>query len=280
MDDGRGELAERIFRALIGLYPPTFRDRFGFEMVQLFGDQLRDARASEAPLAAAATWFRSLGDLVSTAVSERIRGETGPGRSLGAAPSGLSRVLGLVGIFGGVFLLAAFVVGIPSDFSVIRLVAFNVGAMTVAVGVHRRQASAGRWLSLVTAAAVIVANTWYLVMVLLAVDRPVFPEPDPEFRLILFYAAAALWLADAALGLLALRLRVVSRWAAAPLAIGSLLALLGVDRLGLVTGPYAALIQPLALAGIGLVGVGWILLGLDIALTRRSVAAGRPVNGG
>jgi len=277
--NGRGGLAEQLYGALLRLYPGAFRDRFAFEMVQLFGDQLRDARATRSPFGVGAVWFRGIVDLFVTAASERVSGDRGPGRSLGESPSSLARVLGLVGIAGGVFLLAAFVVGIPPNFNVIRLVAFNLGATTVAVGVHGRQAPAGRWISLATVGPAILANAWYLVMVLLAADRPVFPEPDPEFRLIFSYAAVTLWLADAAFGLVALRLGAVSRLAASSLAIGSLLALLGVDRLGLVAGPYAAFIQPLALFGIGLVGFGWILLGLDVAFARRPVAADRSVDG-
>jgi hypothetical protein len=49
-----------------------------------------------------------------------------------------------------------------------------------------------------------------------------------------------------------------------------MLALTGVGGLGFTTGPFATLIEPLALGGIALVGIGWILLGFDVA-TRRVV---------
>jgi hypothetical protein len=110
-------------------------------------------------------------------------------------------------------------------------------------------------------------------MVILAIGRPRFPEPDPEFRPIFFYAAIVLWLTDAAFGFVAARLGAVSRWAALALGFGSLLALLGVGGLGFTTGPFATIIVPLSLVGIGLVGIGWVLLGIDIA-TRRNAMPG------
>lgn len=42
------------------------------------------------------------------------------------------------------------------------------------------------------------------------------------------------------------------------------------QRLGLVSGPYGQIIQPLALIGIALNGIGWIILGLDVATRRRA----------
>ena len=77
-----------------------------------------------------------------------------------------------------------------------------------------------------------------------------------------------MWLADAAFGLVALRVGAVSRPGALALAIGSLLALIGVDGLGFGAGPLAPIIEPLTILGVALVGIGWILLGIHVA-TRR-----------
>jgi hypothetical protein len=37
-------VGERVYRALLRLYPANYRDRFSGEMLQLFHDKLRDAR--------------------------------------------------------------------------------------------------------------------------------------------------------------------------------------------------------------------------------------------
>ena len=104
--------------------------------------------------------------------------------------------------------------------------------------------------------------------------RPQPLQGDPEFRLVWFVAGASMWLADAAFGVVSWRLAAVSRWGALALAIGSVLAFTGMDRLELVRGDLAWLFVPAALVGVALKGVGWILLGVDIAFRRgRSPAA-------
>jgi hypothetical protein len=268
--DGAPDLSERIYRTLVGLYPPAFRLRFADEMVHLFGDQLRDARASARIGGVAMTWFRSLGDLATTAITERLA-DGRPGSSMEPTPPAV-RGLGLLGVVGGVVLLAAFVVDIPAELNLVRLILFNLGSIAIALAVHWRQASRAPRLSLVVASAVIVANTWYLAMLLLGIGRPVFPEPDPEFRRIMFYAGAAMWLSDAAFGLVAFRLRAVPRWAGLGLAIGTALGFLGMGNLELVSGDFGWFFTPLALGGIGLGGIAWILLGASLMLPRQARA--------
>jgi hypothetical protein len=105
-------------------------------------------------------------------------------------------------------------------------------------------------------------------MVVLGVGRPQFPEPEPEFRLVMFYAGAAMWLTDAIFALAVWRLGTATAWGAVTLAVGSVLAFLGMDRLELVRGDFASVFVPLALLGVALNGTGWILLGLDVAFRR------------
>ncbi len=194
--------------------------------------------------------------------------------SLAPSPSPWSRILGILGILGGLVVIAAFIPNLPwgNELFNLRLVLFNAGAIAVVFAVHRRQAAFGRGISLAVAIPAILANAWYLVMVILAMGRPRFPEPDPEFRPIFFYAAIVLWLTDAAFGFVAARLGAVSRWAALALGFGSLLALLGVGGLGFTSGPFATIIGPLSLVGLGLVGIGWVLLGIDIATGGSAVS--------
>jgi hypothetical protein len=114
-----------------------------------------------------------------------------------------------------------------------------------------------------------------MVMSVMFVNRPQPPEPDPEFRPLYAMAATAMWLANAAFGIVALRLGVVSRSAALLLSVGSLLAVTGVSGLGFTRGPYADVIANVTVAGVVLVGVAWILLGIDVATRRRAPAQAR-----
>jgi hypothetical protein len=261
----------RIYRRLLALYPSGFRARYTDEMVQLFDDQLRDARRSGAPGGTARTWLRAMRDLAVTAAAEHAGRDRTVAPLVSALPATSTRLLGIVGIVGGLVLVAAFVPNVPwtRELIQLRLVLFNAGAIAVALAVHRRPAAMSRRLSLAVTVSVILANAWYLAMVVLSIGRPQFPAPDPEFRLVWLFAGVAMWWADAAFGLVAWRLRAVTRWAALALAIGSLLAFTGMDRLELVRGDLAWLFRPAALFGIALNGLGWILLGLDVALRRR-----------
>jgi hypothetical protein len=179
-------------------------------------------------------------------------------------------LLGLAGILGGAVLLAAFVIDIPWELNIWRIILFNAGAMAIVAGVHLRQAWASPRLALAAAAAAVLANAWYLVMVLLSIGRPQPPEADIDFRLVWFFAGLAMWLADAAFGLVTARLGMVTRWGALALAVGSVLAITGMDRFELTSAANPTIFGPLSQAGGILNGLGWILLGLDLATRRRA----------
>jgi hypothetical protein len=250
---------ERLYRGLLRLYPAAFRARFADEMVQLFSDQLRDARTDGAPVGATRTWLRTLGDLAVTAASEHARRDRTVAHSMTVPPSISSRVLGLVGIVAGVILLSGFGGAFPWDNPeavTLRIVLGNVGAIAIVIAVHRRQASVAPMLALLAAVPALLANAFYAIWVL--------TSPPGEFGLIGFYAGIALWLTAAAFALVTLRLGVVTRWGALAVAIGSVLAVTGIDRLGL-----TATFGPLSQFGLVLSAVGWILLGLDVAIRRR-----------
>ena len=196
----------------------------------------------------------------------------------------ITRVLGVLGIVGGLILVAGFVPALPWEYDAfnLRLVLFNLGAMAVVVGVIRHAGRRVRPWAIAIAIAALLANGWYLVMVLLSIGRPVFPAPDAEFRPIFFYAAIALWLTDAAFGFAAARLGAVHRLPALALGFGALLALTGLGGLGFTTGPLANLVGPLSLIGIALVGLGWIGMGTELVRPRadrigQANPAGLPV---
>lgn len=269
---------ERVYRGLLRLYPTEFRSRFGDEMVQLFGDQLRDARTGRGqsgPAGAVQIWLRTLSDLAITVASEHLRKDRTMAHSLTEAPSIAARTLGILGVLGGLILLAGYIPNLPwgADLFILRLVLFNVGAIAIGLAVHARQASISPRLSLAVAAPMILANAWYLAMVILSIGRPVYPEPDADFRPIFFYVAIAMWLTDAIFALVTFRLGVVSRTAALILAVGSIVAWSAMGNLAdtfpLLTG-IVALMAPIALWGVALAGAGWVLLGIDVAIRRRA----------
>ena len=245
---------ERLYRVLVRLYPAEFRTRFGDEMVQFFSDQLRDARTRGATAGIARTWLRTLGDLAVTAPSEHVRRDRTVAHSLGGPPSIATRALGLAGVLGGVVLVAAFIPNLPwgADLFNLRLALFNVGAIAIVLALYRRQALVAPRLALLVAVPVILANAWHLFWIVRIVAQP-GPPGVGDYPPVYQAATQAMWLADAAFGLVTLRLGVVSRWAALALTIGSLLAFepLRVGDLGLV--------------GLALNGLGWILRGIGVA---------------
>jgi hypothetical protein len=187
-------------------------------------------------------------------------------------PSSASRLLGVVGIVGGLGLLAAFVVEIPPAWNTVRLFLFPAGAIAVALAVHGRHADVSRRLALAGTVPVLLANGAVIAWELLALGRE---RPFAgDFGLVGFWVSIAVWLADAWFGMVALRLGVLLRWAAVALVAGSLLAILGIDRLGLTSAANPTVFGPLALAGIALNGIAWVLLGLEVAVPRLHRSAG------
>jgi len=261
--------SERLYRSLLRLYPKLFRVRFGDELVQLFGDVMRDAgegRGGRGGIGGA--WVRILADIALTAPAERLD-QRRVAHSISRPASAVTKALGLLGIVGGAFLLAGLIPNLPWFWVIfnLRLVPFEAGAIAVILAIHALQAGRSRWASLVVALPAILANAWHLVMTILFVNRPQPPLPDPEFRPTYALAAMSMWFANVAFGLVALRLGVVSRWGSLALTVGSVLAASGF--FGLETSPLAGLVPTLSWIGILLVGVGWVLLGVTVAMRRR-----------
>jgi hypothetical protein len=179
----------------------------------------------------------------------------------------VNRALGVVGILGGLVLLAAFVLDIPPAWNTARLLLFAAGAIAVALAVHGRHAAAARPLALAATVPVVLANGALIAWILLAQSRE---RPFAgDFGLVGFWVALAAWLADAWFGLVTLRLGVVWRPAALMLAVGSIVAIAGMDRLGLTSAASPTIFGSLALAGVALNGLAWVLLGMDIATGYR-----------
>ena len=266
---------ERAYRALLRLYPEPFRQRFGAELVQLFGDVMRDAREGRGGRGSiAGTWSRLLLDVALTAPAEHLE-QRRVAHTLTAGPSPWIRLLGLLGVAGGLVLVAVWLPildVIPATFNLGRLFLFNLGAIAITAATLRRSSDATAGTTMrIAAVTALLANAWYLAMVVLSVGRPEYPEPDPAFRGVFLWAGVAMWWADAAFGLALLRRPGPARWGALALAIGSVGAFTGMGHLRLYDGELGWFFLPASQIGIALNGIGWMILGLAVATRRRPI---------
>jgi hypothetical protein len=250
--------AERVYRGLLRLYPAAFRRRFGKEMVQFFGDRLRDADTGRAPGGALIAWIALVGDLIVHASREHLRRNRTVAHSLTSAPSIASRVLGIAGIAAGLAILVAYVVDLPSGVNRDRLIVFGIGVVAIGIGVHRRQLSRAPGVSFAAIVALVAVVGFFLVTVVVE-DIP---------GIVVFWSGLALWLASAAFGVVTALVGAVSRIGGLALAVGSLLTMTGIDRLGLVSESAPTIFNTISQVGIVTMAIGWIVLGLDIALRR------------
>ena len=274
--------SERIYAGLLRAYPPQFRARYEGEMVVLFSDQLREARAANGTGGIAITWIRTVLDLASSALGEHLRKDRTMAQSLATfEPTRTMRLLGLVGLVGGILLLWAFISFNPFETraaNTIRLIAFALGGAAVAVAFYRRQALVARSPALVTSGAVVFSGALYATLAVLAlwVESPF----SGTFGALNFWSSGALWLSAAVYGAAMLKmgaawqgmpswLGVATRLGAITL-LGSLFAWTGDDRLGLVdSAQYGQMWSTIALIGVFLNGTGWVILGAVLALGNR-----------
>jgi hypothetical protein len=277
--------SERIYAGLLRAYPRAFRARYGDEMVLLFGDQLRDARAAQGAGGLAGTWIRTLFDLLSSAAGEHLRRDRDVAQSLATFdPTRSMRLLGLFGVLGAVMLLFAFVSWDPFAtlwINNVRLVLFGLAGAAVALAFHGRQALVAPRLALIATAAVVIAGVWYSTWAILSnlVTSPLMGT----FGLVYLFANIALWVSPAvwSIGMLHTgaawhgmsRGRAALTRLALVSLIGSVVAWLGDDRLGMVDSLWGEMWQAVAIAGVVMNGAGWLILGLVLVVPGRSSRA-------
>ncbi|MBI2780937.1 MAG: hypothetical protein HYX55_03945 [Chloroflexi bacterium] len=285
-DAPRSTRSERLYAGLLRAYPRAFRSRYGEEMVVLFGDQLRDARAANGAGGVTTTWFRTLIDLASSAVGEHLRKDRTMATSLATfEPTRSMRWLGLFGVVGCVLLLFAFIRWSPFEslaVNTVRLLLFGLAGAAIAVAFHRRQASVSPRIALVATSAVVIAGAWYTAGTALGsfVENPF----AGTFGFIGALAAAALFATPTLYGLAMLRIGAawqgMSKWRAAVTRIaavvllGSFLGVAGNDRWGLTDDPtFGWAWSRLAVLGVFFCGAGWGLLGAVLVSGGRGARA-------
>lgn len=260
---------ERIYRRLLWVYPADFRRNYAERMAQLFADQLRETRAAGVTAGSLRLWVRTLLDIFISALSQHLERDRTVAHSAAPIPTVSERTLGVAGVLAGLVLLAPFVITFEQAWFAPHIILFNAFVIALAVGLYRRQAATSPRLALAASALVVAANGWYLAMTVLGMA-----DVNPfgtQFGYIAFLAGIALWGSTAAYGAASLVTGAFSRWGPICLVIGSVLAGLGMSRLGLATED--SIFVPLSQVGIVMHGVGWILLGAELALRAPALRA-------
>lgn len=262
---------------LVRLYPAAWRDRYEAEFVDLLEDR---------PPSLADRF-----DIVRAALDAHLRPQV-LGLRTGAEPASFAptrwmRWFGLLGLVGGALLLAAFLTFEPFAerwANLVRLVVFTLGGAGVAAAFYPRQALAAPTTALISSAAVIVAGLGYAGWLIVANWVP-SPFSGP-FGYLNLWASAALWLSAAIYGVAMLRsgaawrgmprlMGVLTRLGAFVL-LGSSVAWIGDDRFGWVdSAQYGGIVQAVAMTGVFLNGLGWILLGTVLVFGGRSAQTAR-----
>jgi len=281
--------SERVYASLLRAYPARFRSRYGSEMVVLFGDQLREARAAGRAGGVAVTWFRSIVDLTANAFGEHLRRDRTMAQSLATfEPTRSMRWLGLVGLVGGaLLLLAAVPVVVLFETRLAnstRLVLFGLGQAAIALAFYRRQALVAPRLAVVTTALTVGSGVFYAAWTIVAwwVPNP-FSGTFGAFNLT---ANGILWISGGVYGVALLRtgaawagmtpiVRLVARIGAVAL-LGSFVAwIVGDDPFGLVRSvqdhDQMQLLGSVGIFGVLCNGAGWAILGSVLVLGGRGV---------
>lgn len=273
--------SERIYAGLLRAYPSAFRRRYEDEMVLLFADQLRDARAASGAAGTTVTWFRTVLDLVSSAIGEHFRKDRTMAQSLTTfEPSRTMRLLGLIGVTGAGLLLMAFITFAPFEnvaINTIRLLAFGLSGVAISIAFYGRQARISPLLALASTAAVVIAGLWYTLWDVVSLGLT--SRYSGTFGWIGVFASLALWVTPTFYGAAMLRIGAawqgMSKWrarvtrVAALLLLGSFMAVAGDDHWGLVDSEaFGQTWTTIALLGVLLNGAGWLLLGAVLLLGR------------
>ncbi len=262
---------ERVYRFLLRAYPADFRRSYAEPMAQLFADQLRDTRGAAAPAGTLRLWINTVLDISTSAASQHLERDRTVAHSTAAIPTASARALGFVGVLAGLFLIAPFVVTLGDGWLHPRNLVFTMFVMALVVGLHARQAAVSPVLARLASAIALAGYGVAFVWLVLSTGRPAPFAGD--FGYWGFMSGMAMWVSAAIYGLISIRLGAVTRWGSALLVIGSVLALTGIDRLGLVVPGHESIFGPLSQIGIVMHGAGWVVLGAELALRGRALRA-------
>lgn len=253
--------SEKIYRALLGLYPRAFRRKYGWQMAQLFHDCRLQAELERRRTGIFGLWVVTLLDLARSAPAEhllevnqmsraRVIRYGGFAATLGGVlflmsllthPSGITRAAvpgSMVCLFGGVIGLNALLVGRQGKVGRLAFGLVAVGLLLGFIGML------GSWLGVLP-------------------PNPVAPVINTGEHLGLVFIGAGL----VAWGVVALRARLLGRLSWVPLLVG----LLSLSALSIVVPAAFTSIEQSVFPMV--YSASWVLLGL--ALVTASIGAGQ-----
>lgn len=108
----------RIYAVLLMLYPASYRNSYGNDMIQLFQDVARDSYQRRGIIGMLFWWGSTVLDLIFTAIEQRKEGKNAMSKAISVKPikgTGLDLMCilgGIIYLLGGIWLLSA---GLPTD---------------------------------------------------------------------------------------------------------------------------------------------------------------------
>src|SRR5258708_5108541 len=98
-------LSARLYTALLILYPRTYRNEYGAQMVQVFHDVARDSYRRQRVVGIIFWWYLALFDLILTVIEQRRKGKAIMSKPFSTPPM-KGTGLGLMCIMGGLIYFA------------------------------------------------------------------------------------------------------------------------------------------------------------------------------
>lgn len=283
-------VSERVYRALLAVYPKQFRDAYGPQMAQVFRDLCREEIGRAGIAGLVVLWARAVLDLLSTAFTERSnmlvtsRGFVVP---LVSSPK-MIRWGGIAAVVGGVLgsaqellYILTFAQASPPAAgaygTVYNLLGYLAGLLVVvgifglyAVVAHRSGRMASLGVLLACLSLVISVGFFMYLMLEGSQGTLMGPGGGPTIPFILFQVGTLIELVGLLLlGVVVSRTRALGRWSILPLALGLLIPLLWALVAFLVTS-YDAL---------GDQGIGLAMIRLVLLVLRAPAAWGSGLQG-
>lgn len=253
-------LIDRLYRALLRLYPRAFREEFGSEMAQVFRDDCRRVQSEQGVLGVLGLLLLVVGDLTTTAFEEHLSLEGHMSRHQ------FIRVAGAAALLGGLLNLYSFLTH-PQGLERAAVPLSVVGMIVGIVGLHallwRREGRLGLLGFGLVGAGLALGFIGMAGSALGILDpNPLAPiiNTGEHAGLVFIGAGLLLW------GIVTLRAQALGRWSLLPLAMG-LLSLTGI--VFLVPSAFTVLEDSLV---PHVFAMTWILLGYALLTSRVDVA--------
>ena len=240
-------LSNRVYCLLLYLYPVSFRREYGYDMAQLFRDDVRGTMQESGGVAVVGLWFLAFFDLLKTAVAEHFW------EIFHMPIEKLTRWSGLAAALGGALFVFIMYFEVPvnenSLFLWILLPMLLLWGVAL-TGLYRRLPDRSSTGNKMTFGLALIS------LLLLGAGAFTFWLSDPDLPWYLlgigFYGLA---IGIIGMGIIALKHQVLGVWRFVPLILGGVF-------LGFMV--IATIAQQLSLAFLILNGIGWLLLGMAL----------------